>query len=524
MKFKHFKQIMAASMAVLMTGTTFGIIKIQDTCSTITAHAAVPTSGTCGTNLTWTINSSGALLISGTGTKMDDYSLSQNPPWYGSRRKIKSVVIRSLTLPKIGDYAFYQMPALEKVVLPGSLKTIGVSTFEDCEALSRVELKSVNNIMEGAFWNCKSLKEINIASGTTIGDEAFGNCGLESITLNNVTVGSSAFASCKNLTEINLNNNVSIGSYAFSHLYNLTNINVPVSSTTKYNWEPTAFTECKNLQQINHKSVTRAAQSKPVLYNTTYTKFMLNHFNGTRNVGFCSIYSDYYCDYVLETQISPSMTDLQKAKAIHDWIIEKVDYDHISTSATKNHTTDSIFLNDRTVCEGYARGYAKLMNKAGIQTYYLSGGNHAWNLVNICGDYYHVDCCWDDTSAIAGSDPNTRYPIPRYSHFLLLDEDKHESLKPWEVEDYTGNPRDLETVHAMGEVVGNGKVSAADANLIRAWLAGNRTLTKAQRSRADVNIDGKVTIADAILIEQFVSSGQTNFHNFFTAKLKPSHQ
>ena len=51
--------------------------------------AEIVDSGTCGENLTWTLDSDGKLTISGTGKMKDydDYSYSRSP-WYGKRSSV----------------------------------------------------------------------------------------------------------------------------------------------------------------------------------------------------------------------------------------------------------------------------------------------------------------------------------------------------------------------------------------------------------------------------------------------------
>ena len=55
--------------------------------------ASAATSGTCGDNLTWTLDN-GTLTISGTG-KMKDYDREDYRPasWYSNRKSIKNIVI-----------------------------------------------------------------------------------------------------------------------------------------------------------------------------------------------------------------------------------------------------------------------------------------------------------------------------------------------------------------------------------------------------------------------------------------------
>ena len=49
-------------------------------------------SGTCGAEVTWTLDSEGVLTISGSGG-MHDYDGPSSPPWYRSRSMVKSAVI-----------------------------------------------------------------------------------------------------------------------------------------------------------------------------------------------------------------------------------------------------------------------------------------------------------------------------------------------------------------------------------------------------------------------------------------------
>ena len=62
-------------------------------------------SGTCGDNVTWTLNTStGALTITGTGA-MTDYTNSSPAPWYSYRSSITSVSI-GCGVTRIGNNAF----------------------------------------------------------------------------------------------------------------------------------------------------------------------------------------------------------------------------------------------------------------------------------------------------------------------------------------------------------------------------------------------------------------------------------
>ncbi|MBQ6863822.1 MAG: hypothetical protein IJO14_06255, partial [Clostridia bacterium] len=56
--------------------------------------ATIVNSGTCGENLTWTLDSDGVLTIAGTG-EMRNYSSPTSVPWYSNRSAIKTVIIEN---------------------------------------------------------------------------------------------------------------------------------------------------------------------------------------------------------------------------------------------------------------------------------------------------------------------------------------------------------------------------------------------------------------------------------------------
>ncbi|MCR5532262.1 MAG: leucine-rich repeat domain-containing protein [Paludibacteraceae bacterium] len=195
-------------------------------------------SGTCGANLTWSLNkSSGLLTISGTGP-MTSFGSADDVPWYPYYNEaIKSVKISS-GVTSIGDYAFFGCDNLTSVTIPNSVASIGEYAFYGCDGLTSVTIgNGVTSIGECAFYGCKVLTSVTIGSGVaSIGESAFYNCrGLTSITIpNSVTsIGYDAFYGCEGLTSITIPNSVtSIGDGAFFGCEGLTSINVASDNTT----------------------------------------------------------------------------------------------------------------------------------------------------------------------------------------------------------------------------------------------------------------------------------------------------
>ena len=223
-----------ATAAIPGSETPFGI--------TVSA-AGITESGSCGENVTYTLDSDGTLTISGTGA-MEDYR------WYESpfiKSEINKVIIEddvtsigdhafefcssltSITIPdsvtSIGEYAFYYCTSLTDITIPDSVTSIRDSAFSDCSALESITIPdSVTSIGEYAFYGCTSLTDITIPdSVTSIRDYAFGWCeSLGDITIpDSVTsIGDHAFDSCSSLTSITIPDSVtSIGDKAFGYVY-----------------------------------------------------------------------------------------------------------------------------------------------------------------------------------------------------------------------------------------------------------------------------------------------------------------
>lgn len=152
----------------------------------------------------------------------------------------------------IEDCAFGRVKQLQEVHLPDSLTALGGSAFEYCRNLRAVKIPSkIKVITWHAFRYCSSLQSVELHDSITgFGDYSFSNCNLREITLPKSTtaVGNHAFEGNANLSKVTLNEGlISIGENAF---YNtaIDTLNCPSTLRNLYN---AAFARCYNLRQIN---------------------------------------------------------------------------------------------------------------------------------------------------------------------------------------------------------------------------------------------------------------------------------
>ena len=219
-----------------------------------------PVSGTCGKNVTWTLDEEGTLLISGSGA-MDDY-FAAYPQWNDYIWHIQSVVVES-NVTSVGAYAFYYCNSLKSVTVKGST-AIGEAAFIYSTRLESISMENVTSIGDLAFGGCVALQQVHIpASTTNIGKQAFAACpALQTITVspeNEFYCAVNNVLFTKDLTRL-MAAAVSIGSgytvpetvtqidpYAFAYNANIESVTIAGAVTTLSDY---VFAQCTALQEV----------------------------------------------------------------------------------------------------------------------------------------------------------------------------------------------------------------------------------------------------------------------------------
>ncbi|MBR2360927.1 MAG: leucine-rich repeat domain-containing protein, partial [Bacteroidaceae bacterium] len=185
------------------------------------------------------------------------------------RYALQNVVLPS-GLKSIGQSAFYQCYSIQNMELPTTLTTIGSSAFCDCNNLTSVEIPTgVTQLSNSAFYSCNKLETVIFNEGLqTISSSAFGYC----ISLKEVdfpaslkTIGSYAFGNCSNLSRVIFKEGLTTLQYeAFEYCHALTEVTLP--STLMYCYYP--FYYCNNLKTVKCLSlIPPANEDNRILYS-----------------------------------------------------------------------------------------------------------------------------------------------------------------------------------------------------------------------------------------------------------------
>ena len=246
-------------------------------------------SGTCGDNLTWTLDDRGRLVISGTGP-MTDYSSESAVPWYSRRDAISYVTINS-GATSIGTNAFNGLSNVTTVVTCDTLTSIGNRAFYNCSSLTGISIPAgVTTIGASnvggcgfAFANCSSLTQITVnASNTTFSSAdgvlfnkagtilrvcPGGKSGSYTVPAGVTNIASDAFYKCASLTGITLPESLkTISSEAFLGCTGLSSVIIP-SAVTSLGYR--AFADCTSIASITFQGDAPSFSDSAVFRNVT---------------------------------------------------------------------------------------------------------------------------------------------------------------------------------------------------------------------------------------------------------------
>lgn len=208
-------------------------------------------------------------------------------------------------------------------------------------------------------------------------------------------------------------------------------------------------------------------------------------------------------DLIISSIITDEMTDYEKEKAIHDYIIETTRYDEQNLWPVESHTAYGALVNGVAVCDGYAESFDLLLKRVGIKSKLiygtLDGELHAWNLVEINNNQYFVDVTSNDPT---NNDENymnyTFFNVPfdfmRISHDFKED---YPSVNSIEDNYFYRNDLYFNTIEAVN-------------NFIYSELSKNSEETRINFMLAKENIKEQINIEE--IVSKFLSANNNTYY------------
>ena len=145
--------------------------------------------------------------------------------------------------------------------------------------------------------------------------------------------------------------------------------------------------------------------------------------------------------YTVARLITPAMSEYEKEKKLHDYIVNNTRYDYENylkgTLPYSSFEEYGCLVLGAAVCEGYSKAMKLLCDLSGLECMIISGKmktgsaseGHAWNLVRIDGEYYHLDVTNDDPVSADGTDTLTYY-------YFNLSDNEMARTNTWTKSDY----------------------------------------------------------------------------------------
>ena len=124
-----------------------------------------------------------------------------------------------------------------------------------------------------------------------------------------------------------------------------------------------------------------------------------------------------YIEEFIKNNIKPTMSDYDKIKLFHDYIINNYEYDE--NKGYRSYSAYTLITKGKAICGGYSDIMAIYLSRLGIKNYKISSASHIWNYVYLDGKWYHLDATWDDPVASDGK------PHLLHNFFLITTSELH---------------------------------------------------------------------------------------------------
>ena len=174
---------------------------------------------------------------------------------------------------------------------------------------------------------------------------------------------------------------------------------------------------------LNIETTTRRDVSTYNVYinSGNEVNYLTEEFNSKQAVDQAITQIEQIKNQIIQNRTGNTYEDI---KMVHDYLVDNISYDS-SLSKQNIYNIYGALVNRECVCEGYARAFKYLLDELNIPCVMVIGTatnsqgeteNHAWNYVQLNGNWYAVDTTWDDPVVIGGG---TASEESKYKYFLV---------------------------------------------------------------------------------------------------------
>ena len=188
---------------------------------------------------------------------------------------------------------------------------------------------------------------------------------------------------------------------------------------------PDDYVNCFNdISSISNDSLFLGTLNNYVHPYNSYQYIATNVYGSKNTIMIQKNYSDEMIsilnkkvEEIISENINDTMSDKEKIRVIHDYIINHTKYD--KTKGGNSHLAYGALIDGSAICGGYTDAMSIFLYRFNIPNFKISTEEHIWNVVYLDGNWYHLDLTWDDPV-------NEILDILSHNYFLITDEELSE--------------------------------------------------------------------------------------------------
>ena len=392
------------------------------------------------------------------------------------------------SLENIGPSAFMDCSSLKYIDMPDTVKYIGDGAFIGCTSLGKTTLPSgLKKIGEGAFWGCKKLEISEFPDGLkSIGIQAFGDCPkLTDITIpDSVTfIGTNAFGMCTGLKRAVIGHGIKEAVWGiFAGCSSLEEISIPEFKTNTQFTEEGGFTSDNSVLTMFKGKDSSFVEVKKITVLDGAEKISDLEFG--------------FMDSIEEVSVPETVTEIGRCAFVDCKSLKKINI----PVRVKSIGSGAFGLCENLEIPALPEG----LETIGEQAFSYNTTVEALvipSTVSYIGNQAFQGCTNLKDIWFGGSRKQWEASIAEYTDT----DDLKDVTVHFDAVFSKYSPEEIEKHRGSGDVDENGITDLTDLSRISLYLIGDYEFKEPALVLADMDKDGKVTLADLATLRMILS-------------------